>query len=205
MHRAPEEKIGYLLKRLMHVFRHVLEVRLRRNASMSFAHLVTLDQIHEEPGVAGAQLARRLLVTAQTMTELLKRLERDGCIERRPDPNNRRADRWFIRSDGVARLQQGRVAGGPVMTQMLALLSPREIVEFRGFLERCVEGLERQNRREARPVSGFESTDSPPPRPAARSAVRTRAAPKSRAAKAVATPRARRTARRTPSATAPRR
>ncbi|MEP7314059.1 MAG: MarR family transcriptional regulator [Pseudomonadota bacterium] len=205
MHRAPEEKIGYLLKRLMHVFRHVLEVRLRRNASMSFAHLVTLDQIHEEPGVAGAQLARRLLVTAQTMTELLKRLERDGCIERRPDPNNRRADRWFIRPDGVARLQLGRAAGGPVMTQMLALLSPREVVEFRGFLERCVEGLERENRREALPVSGCEATDSPTPRTAAGSAVRTRATTRVRAPKAVATQRVRRTARRTPGATAPRR
>ena len=207
MHRAPEEKIGYLLKRLMHVFRHVLEERLRRNASMSFAHLVTLDQIHEEPGVAGAQLARRLLVTAQTMTELLKRLERDSCIERRPDPNNRRADRWFIRSDGVARLRVGRVAGGPVMTQMLALLSPREIVEFRGFLERCVEGLERENRREAQPVAGCgcESTDTRAPGAAARPAVRVRSVPKVRAAKTAAAPRARRSSRRTTSVTAPRR
>ena len=45
MPHAPEEEIGYLLKRLMHVFRHVLELRLKRSADMSFAHLVTLDQI----------------------------------------------------------------------------------------------------------------------------------------------------------------
>jgi len=202
MHRAPEEKIGYLLKRLMHVFRHVLEVRLRRSASMSFAHLVTLDQIHEEPGVAGAQLARRLLVTAQTMTELLKRLERDGCIERRPDPNNRRADRWFIRSDGIARLQLGRVAGGPVMTQMLSLLSPREVVEFRGYLERCVEGLERESRREALPAAPSESLDGVAPRPAARP----RSAAKARTkAKITTAPRVRRTVRRVAGVTAPRR
>ena len=78
MHRAPEEQIGFLLKRLMHVFRHAIEVRLRRGANLSFAHLVTLDQISEEPGIVGAQLARNLLVTAQTMTDLLKRLEREG-------------------------------------------------------------------------------------------------------------------------------
>ena len=29
MSRAPEEEIGYLLKRLMHLFRHELEQRLR--------------------------------------------------------------------------------------------------------------------------------------------------------------------------------
>jgi len=149
MHRAPEEQIGFLLKRLMHVFRHVLEARLRRSANLSFAHLVTLDQISEEPGIVGAQLARRLLVTAQTMTDLLKRLEREGSIERRPDPNNRRADRWYIRDEGQARLRSARSAGGPVMTQMLSLLSRDEVDTLRDYLERCVEGLERENRREA--------------------------------------------------------
>lgn len=149
MHRAPEEQIGFLLKRLMHVFRHALEARLRRSANLSFAHLVTLDQISEEPGIVGAQLARRLLVTAQTMTDLLKRLEREGSIERRADPNNRRADRWYIRDEGQQRLRSARSAGGPVMTQMLSLLSATEIGTLRDYLERCVEGLERENRREA--------------------------------------------------------
>lgn len=151
MHHAPEEEIGYLLKRLMHVFRHVLELRLRRSATISFAHLVTLDQIQAEPGVAGAQLARRLLVTAQTMTELLKRLEREGSIERRADPNNRRADRWYVLPGGLERLAAGRAAGSPVMTQMLSLLSGPEVAELRGYLERCVAGLERENRREGLP------------------------------------------------------
>jgi DNA-binding MarR family transcriptional regulator len=180
MQRAPEEEIGYLLKRLMHVFRHLLELRLRRNAAMSFAHLVTLDQINEEPGVAGAQLARRLLVTAQTMTELLKRLESEGSIERRPDPNNRRADRWYIQPLGQQRLASGRGAGAPVMTQMLSLLSAGEVGELRGFLERCVEGLERENRREARqmgrperPVKAAASkSKAPAARPAQRPAKR---------------------------------
>ncbi len=73
--RTPEEQIGYLLKRLMHQFRHQVDERLRRNSDVSFAHLVTLDQLQQEPGIAGARLARRLLVTAQTMTGLLRRLE----------------------------------------------------------------------------------------------------------------------------------
>jgi DNA-binding MarR family transcriptional regulator len=167
MQRAPEEQIGFLLKRLMHVFRHALEARLRRSANLSFAHLVTLDQISEEPGIVGAQLARRLLVTAQTMTDLLKRLEREGSIERRSDPNNRRADRWYIREDGLERLRSARSAGGPVMTQMLSLLSQPEITELRGYLERCVEGLERDNRREVAPPAARAAPAARKP-PAAR-------------------------------------
>jgi DNA-binding MarR family transcriptional regulator len=141
-HRTPEEQIGYLLKRLMHQFRHQVDERLRRNSDVSFAHLVTLDQLQQEPGIAGARLARRLLVTAQTMTGLLRRLERDGAIERRPDPLNRRADRWYLLPAGVERLNTARSAGSPVMTQMLSLLRPKEIAELRGYLERLVEGLE---------------------------------------------------------------
>jgi DNA-binding MarR family transcriptional regulator len=142
---TPEEQIVYLLKRLMHQFRHQVDERLRRNGDLSFAHVVVLYQLQEEPGVAGARLARRLLVTAQTMTGLLRRLEREGDVERRPDPNNRRADRWFLLPAGVERLSLARSASGPVMTQMLSLLAPPEITELRSYLERCVTGLEAAN------------------------------------------------------------
>jgi len=155
--RTPEEQVGYLLKRLMHQFRHQVEDRLRRGCDMSLAHLVTLDQLQQEPGIAGARLARRLLVTAQTMTGLLRRLEQEGAIERRPDPQNRRADRWYLLPAGQARLNAARSAGAPVMTNMLALLDTREITELRGYLERCVEGLEAgaNSQREA-PAAGRE-------------------------------------------------
>jgi DNA-binding MarR family transcriptional regulator len=151
--RTPEEQISFLLKRLMHQFRHQVDERLRRSSELSFAHLVTLDQLQQEPGVAGARLARSLLVTAQTMTGLLRRLERDGLVERRPDPHNRRADRWYLLPAGQERLIAARGAGAPVMTQMLSRLSTQEVSELRGYLERCVEGLETDVRREAPELS----------------------------------------------------
>ncbi len=147
--RTPEEQIGYLLKRLMHQFRHLVDERLRRSSDVSFAHLVTLDQLQQEPGIAGAQLARRLLVTAQTMTGLLRRLEKEGSVERRPDPHNRRADRWFLMPAGLERLNAARSSGSPVMTQMLSLLSVKEVGELRNYLERCVDGLEQEGRRDS--------------------------------------------------------
>lgn len=140
--RTPEEQIGYLLKRLMHQFRHQVEEKLRRECDMSLAHLVVLDQLQQEPGVAGARLARSLLVTAQTMTGLLRRLEQHGAIERRPDPHNRRADRWYLLPAGEARLNAARMASIPVMTKMLSLLDASQVGELRDYLQRCVDGLE---------------------------------------------------------------
>lgn len=160
--RTPEEQIGYLLKRLMHQFRHLADERLRRSGDLSFAHLVTLDQLQLEPGIAGARLARALLVTAQTMTGLLRRLEREGAIERRPDPNNRRADRWYLLPAGQERLNAARNAFAPVMTQMLSQLGPDEVAVLRGHLERCVEGLESSVHRDAEPAAGAHGTETRP-------------------------------------------
>jgi DNA-binding MarR family transcriptional regulator len=83
------------------------------------------------------------------MTGLLRRLEKEGSVERRPDPHNRRADRWYLLPDGLERLNTARSSGSPVMTQMLSLLSAKEVGELRNYLERCVEGLEQEGRREA--------------------------------------------------------
>ncbi len=142
MSRAPEEEIGYLLKRLMHLFRHELEARLREADALPFAHLVTLDQIRSEPGITGAELARRLMVTAQTVTVLLRRLESHGDIERRSNPANRRADRWHLLPAGEQRLHASRSSSAPVMTRMLSRLPPEDVAHLRGYLESCVSALE---------------------------------------------------------------
>jgi len=42
--------------------------------------------LYEQDGLRIAELARRARLSKQTMTELICRLERDGLVERRPDP-----------------------------------------------------------------------------------------------------------------------
>jgi DNA-binding MarR family transcriptional regulator len=143
MNVAPEEQIGYLLKRLQQAFRNTLEARLRQDsAGLSLAHLVTLDLLDGQPGLPGAHLARRITVTAQTMNQMLQRLELAGEIERQPHPENRRADRWFLTAAGKRRLQAARATAAPVMTQMLSRLQPAEVTQLRRFLELCVAGIE---------------------------------------------------------------
>jgi DNA-binding MarR family transcriptional regulator len=140
---APEEQIGYLLKRLQQAFRNRLETRLRHDSlGLSFAHLVTLDLLEARPGLPGAQVAKRIMVSAQTMNPMLKRLEVAGEIERRPHPQSRRAESWFLTATGKKRLQAARAAANPVMTQMLSRLQGSEVTQLRRFLELCVEGIE---------------------------------------------------------------
>jgi DNA-binding MarR family transcriptional regulator len=47
--------------------------------------------LYEEDGLQMGELARRARLSKQTMTTLVRRVERDGLVERRPDPTDARA------------------------------------------------------------------------------------------------------------------
>jgi hypothetical protein len=52
---------------------------------------LVLVPLYERDGLRMGELARRAHTGKQTMTELVRRLERDGLVERRPDPSDARA------------------------------------------------------------------------------------------------------------------
>jgi DNA-binding MarR family transcriptional regulator len=60
------------------------------------------------------QLAARLRTTKQALTFVISRLERDGLVERTPDPGDSRAKRIVL-------TDRGRRAAGAAMTTMLDL------------------------------------------------------------------------------------
>jgi DNA-binding MarR family transcriptional regulator len=141
----PEEAIAYLLKSLQHSLRQAVDEAFRRERiDMSFAHLAVLYALESEPGLAGAELARRIFVTAQTMNTILRRLERDRDIERRPHPATPRADSWYVTKTGTVRLAGAKIVGGAVWSRMLGALREREVTQLQSLLERCIGGLDAQ-------------------------------------------------------------
>ena len=139
----PIHAVGFLLKSLHHSLRQSMDEALReRGVALSFAHFATLFGLYFEPGIPGAQLARRVMVSAQTMNSILRRLEADGLIARRPHPESRRADSWSLTDAGQAELARARVIGDGVFSRMLSALAPGEIANFQGYLQRCISALE---------------------------------------------------------------
>jgi DNA-binding MarR family transcriptional regulator len=57
-----------------------------------------LVPLYEEDGLRPGELARRARLSKQTMTELVRRLERDGLVERRADPSDGRASLVYLTS-----------------------------------------------------------------------------------------------------------
>ena len=138
----PEQVIGLLLKCLHHSLRQAVDEALREHAvGLSFAQFATLMGLLHDPGVTGAQLARRAMVSPQTMNSVLRRLEQDGLITRRPHPESRRADSWFIDTAGKQQLTQARAVGDSVFIRMLTTLGATEVQRLESYLRRCLSAL----------------------------------------------------------------
>jgi DNA-binding MarR family transcriptional regulator len=55
-----------------------------------------LIPLYEEDGLRMGEIARRARLSKQTMTTMVRLLERDGLVERRADPGDRRASLVFL-------------------------------------------------------------------------------------------------------------
>jgi DNA-binding MarR family transcriptional regulator len=139
----PAHILGFLLKSLQHTLRQRIDESLRKQGvELSFAQFSALFNLHCDPGVAGAQLARRAMVSAQTMNSALRALELDGYIERRPHPLSRRADSWSLTDAGLEELERARRVGSAIFARMLAGFETSEIAAFEDYLRRCITALD---------------------------------------------------------------
>jgi DNA-binding MarR family transcriptional regulator len=71
-----------------------------RSHGITAPQLSILYRLHGEPGLTGAELARRSYITPQASYVALETLESKGLINRTVDPNNKRIVRASITSEG---------------------------------------------------------------------------------------------------------
>ncbi|HUI58650.1 MAG TPA: MarR family transcriptional regulator [Steroidobacteraceae bacterium] len=112
-----------------------------RGESLSFAHAMLMISLAREPGLSGAQAARRAQVTAQTVNALLRNIESGGYVVRERNPENLRADRWFLTREGLRHLQQGWMVADEVARKMLVPLTAKEADRLCELLRRCAQAL----------------------------------------------------------------
>jgi len=111
------------------------ELRRELEDRMTLARFDLLASLEREDGQTLASLSRALLVTAGNVTGLVDRAERDGVVERRPEPSDRRVARVWLTPAGRALIRE------------LLPLHARHVHELIG-------GLPAQDRRELRRLLG---------------------------------------------------
>jgi len=95
MSQFPSEPLGFVINDVARMLRwqfdrRATEIGLTRSQWYVLAHLLRKD------GMQQKELAEQMEITAISLTGLLDRLERDGWVERRSDPGDRRAKRIFL-------------------------------------------------------------------------------------------------------------
>jgi DNA-binding MarR family transcriptional regulator len=135
--------VGLALRQLMHTLRQNVESALRaRGIDLSFVHGMVLKNLAREPGLSGAQVARRALVTAQTMNGVLRSMESAALIVREPHPENRRQDCWFLTKNGARRMDEAHKVVDEILTRMLAPLSRTDAARLTALLRECASTLQ---------------------------------------------------------------
>ncbi len=85
----------YLAGQLAKGFARALQVRAAK-LGFSAGQLPILIELWNEEGLTQKQLLDRVDIEQATMANTLSRMERDGLIERRPHPSDRRAQLVFL-------------------------------------------------------------------------------------------------------------
>ena len=102
---------------------------------LSVAQFGVLRLLDDEPGLTGAELARRSLVTAPSKNEMLAMLLRDEFITRAPDPRGGRGIQLFISPAGRAVLDHGIPVLTDYSARLLAGIEPARLAEFFELLD----------------------------------------------------------------------
>ena len=90
-----------------------------RQFGISRAQWAVLVRIDRTEGLKQSELAEILDLQPISLTRLLDRLAANGLIERRADPNDRRANRLFLKPAARPMLEQLAELGGDMMATVL--------------------------------------------------------------------------------------
>jgi DNA-binding MarR family transcriptional regulator len=134
--------IGLLFRSINFSFRQEMDQALQEGGvGLSFGEISTLLSLLLHPGSNGAQLARHSMVSAQALTSVLRKLRGKRYIERRPHPDSRRADSWYLTDRGTALLERAREIFEAATSRMLSGLNMREVKNLEKYLRSCAASL----------------------------------------------------------------
>ena len=137
MPHATRENLGYLLAKTSQRWNEQLQAGFAEAGfpEVRASYGSVLIPLLEEDGLRMGEIARRSRLSKQTITTMVRLCERDGLVERRPDPDDGRATRVHLTAKS-RRFQ-------PVAERVLARLErdvkrslgARRLAELRGSLK----------------------------------------------------------------------
>ncbi|MGZ8717290.1 MAG: MarR family winged helix-turn-helix transcriptional regulator [Gaiellaceae bacterium] len=137
-----EPRLSYVIARLDRVLRRRLTAAVEPTG-LTLPAYTALSVLRAQDGLSNAQLARRSLVTPQSMSEVLTLLVDQGYVRRRAEPGHGRIIRTELTKAGSRALVHCDRAVDDVEQEILGDLDAEEATSLRHALIRCGRALER--------------------------------------------------------------
>ena len=136
-----QSSLGYQVNHLARLLAQALRRRIEAVGVVpgQFAQLLAL---YEQDGLTQGELSRRVRIEQPTMAVTLKRMERDGLVERVPDPSDGRRALVMLTAHARRLEKDLTAAAREVNAAAVAGLSATEIGAFMGTLDQVIANLE---------------------------------------------------------------
>jgi len=136
-----ELSMGYLLNWGARLVRRLADRRLKK-LGLSAAHLPVVNALAENEAMSQKALAAYASIEQPTMAATLARMERDGLVERRPDPHDKRSSLFLLTAATRKKLPAMRAAIKEIDAEVLAALPAHLRQPFRRQLRMTLDGME---------------------------------------------------------------
>ncbi len=127
--------LGFLIKDVSRLWVRYFEQQAGE-IGMTLSHAKVLVFLSRNEGTTQARLADLADTDPMTLVRVLDRMEKDGWLERRPDPHDRRAYRLFLKPASDPVLAEINRIGDRARGEVLSGLSTEERTQLLALLER---------------------------------------------------------------------
>lgn len=138
--RYMTDTFGFLLSDTARLLRKRFDERARQHGATR-AQWKALLAISRNEGINQGTLADLLEVEPITLCRLVDRMEEGGLVERRRDPNDRRAWQLFLTDKAGPVLEELHATADELMGQALFGISEAQIVMMTGLLDQIRDNL----------------------------------------------------------------
>lgn len=137
-----KKDLAFVINDVARMMRTVADQKVGR-FGMTRAKWAVLARLERFEGLKQAELAEMLDLQPISLTQLLDGLCENGLIERRPDPEDRRAKRLFLTPDARPLLERLGALGEELMDDALAGIDASQVATLLADLDLVKENLRR--------------------------------------------------------------
>jgi len=131
-----------LMGQAYRAFTRIVDAPLR-DLGFAMGQLPVLVALKKRQALPQSELARIARVEQSSMAQLLNRMERDGLIERVPDPNDKRSRLISLTSAASRQMPKGKAIMDATCEIALAGFNPKEVDQLAALMARINANLQK--------------------------------------------------------------